>query len=109
MYSSIIFLYYFNDMTGSVLTAIAFLAGTWGGSLYARTLPQMWYGLGVVIGASVGWAMGYARLRWVEKNIDRHIFCQGQLIPMGKGKMPSREVLHKQKGNQKESKARRRG
>jgi uncharacterized membrane protein len=93
MYSAIIFLYYFNDMTGSVLTAGAFLAATLAGSIFAETLPQMWYGLGVIIGAGIGWGVAYSRLRWVEKNIDRHIFCQGILIPMGKGKMPSREVL----------------
>jgi uncharacterized membrane protein len=95
MYSAIIFLYYYNDMTGSVLTALVFFAASWAGTTFSQTLPENWYGLGVVIGSAAGWGVAYSRLRWVERNIDRHIFCQGLLIPMGKGKMPPRQVYHK--------------
>ena len=46
-------------------------------------------GMGVVAGSFVGWTMAYFRLRWVEKNMDAHIFCSGSLIPRGKGAKPS--------------------
>ncbi|MDR0948697.1 MAG: exopolysaccharide Pel transporter PelG [Lachnospiraceae bacterium] len=92
MYAAIIFLYYYNDLTGSMLTSLTFFFVTWIGSRYARTLPEIWYGLGLVIGSTAAWAVAYTRLRWVERNLDRHIFCQGQLIPRGRGKMPPQLV-----------------
>ena len=85
MYAEIIFLYYFDDLTGAIWTAIVFCLVTWIGSLIATHLPVIWYGAGVIAGAFAGWSVAYARLRWVEKNMDRHVFCRGNLIPQGKG------------------------
>ena len=28
------------------------------------------------------------RLRWVERNMDRHIFCNGTLVKQGNGPQP---------------------
>lgn len=92
MYSVIIFLFYFNDLTGTVLTALFFFVGTWIGSLVAVRLPVQWYGIGLCIGAFLGWTMGFFRLRWVEKNMDTHIFCKGDILERGRGKMPQTEV-----------------
>lgn len=33
------------------------------------------------------------RLRWIEKNIDRHVFCNGNLMKRGKGERPSSKVF----------------
>ncbi len=93
MYSAIIFLYYFNDLTGAVITAVAFCATTFVGSLFSLHLSEIWYGTGLLAGAFVGWCCAYTRLRWVEKNMDAHIFCRGNLIPRGKGIMPSGKVF----------------
>ena len=82
MYAEIIFLYYFDDLTGAIWTAIVFCLVTW-------------YGAGVIAGAFAGWSVAYARLRWVEKNMDRHVFCRGNLIPQGKGKRPSGMVYER--------------
>ena len=49
----------------------------------------------VIAGAFAGWSVAYARLRWVEKNMDRHVFCRGNLIPQGKGKRPSGMVYER--------------
>lgn len=92
MYSAIIFLYYFNDLNGSLLTAAIFCLGTFLGSLVASRLPEIWYGLGVEIGSMLGWITAYLRLRWVEKHMDVHIFCRGSLIKRGKGVKPSGKV-----------------
>ena len=42
----IIFLYYFDDLTGAIWTAIVFCLVTWIGSLIATHLPVIWYGAG---------------------------------------------------------------
>lgn len=92
MYSEILFLYYFNDLKGAVLTSVLFCITTFIGSVVATYLPDIWYGLGMLSGAMVGWTAAYFRLRWVEKNLDRHIFCRGSLLEKGKGKKPSYKV-----------------
>ena len=89
MYSAIIFLYYFNDLMGSVYTALGFCLVTFIGSIIASHQPVIWYGTGVFAGALTGWTIAYARIRWVEKHMDAHIFCRGTLIPNGKGLKPS--------------------
>lgn len=89
LYSCIIFLYYFSDVVGSLLTAATFLVLTTVVSIFARNLPTIWYGIGTFIGAFAGWCVAYSRLRWVEKNLDEHIFCQGDLIPREFSAMPT--------------------
>ncbi len=95
MYSGILFLYYFNDMAGAVLTTFMFCGTTFVGSVLATRLPEIWYGIGVVAGAFVGWTVAYMRLRWVEKNLDTHIFCRGVLLKQGNGPEPSGMVYGK--------------
>lgn len=95
MYSVIIFLYYFNDMTGAVITSFGFCITTFLASIVATTLPEIWYGSGLLAGAFVGWCLSYARVRWVEKHIDAHTFCTGTLIPIGKGEKPSAQVYQR--------------
>lgn len=94
LYSCIIYLYYFNDLTGALLTSAAFLAATFIASIAARKLPDVWYGVGVFIGAFAGWSMAYCRIRWIQEHLDEHIFCRGKLIPEIYGEMPSPTVYH---------------
>lgn len=93
MYGAIIFLYYFNDMTGALLTTVSFFAGTLIGSMISARLPAIWYGAGMVVGSMLGWIIGYGRIRWVERNLDEHIFCNGTLMEKGKGERPSGKVM----------------
>lgn len=93
MYSAIIFLYYFNDMTGSLLTSLTFCLVTFLGSVFASHLDEIWYGIGVVLGSAVGFTVAYFRLRWVEKHMDVHIFCRGSILRRGKGKRPDGQVF----------------
>lgn len=95
MYAAIIFLYYFNDMRGAAATAFGFCVTTLLGSIWATTLPVIWYGIGLVIGAAVGWFIAYNRLRTLEKKLDIHVFCNGSIMKKGQGKKPSNKVYEK--------------
>lgn len=92
LYAEIIFLYYFNDLTGSVLTAVSFMAATLAGSIVATHLSEIWYGTGLIIGSAVGWTVAYFRLRYMEKTLDVHTFCNGQLLKKKKEHRPSSKV-----------------
>lgn len=98
MYSAILFLYYFNDLTGAALTALSFCVITLFGSLFAMKLPEIWYGIGLVLGSFVGWTIAYARLRWVERHLDTHIFCKGQLVKREFIPKPSSKVYDRISG-----------
>ena len=95
MYSEIIFLYYFNDLTGAMVTSLIFCLVTFLGSIVATHLPELWYGSGVVAGAFCGWTFAYFRLRFMERNLDAHIFCVGSLLKPGMGTQPPAKVYSK--------------
>lgn len=103
MYAAIIFLYYFNDLNGALITALSFSSVTLLGSIFATGLTPIWYGIGLVIGSGVGWCMAYIRLRAMEKNLDTHVFCNGSIMKRGNGKRPSNKVYeHKFKISREE-------
>lgn len=93
MYSAIIFLYYFNDLTGSAVTAFAFCLVTFLGSVIATHLTTIWYGIGLVVGSTAGWCMAYLRLRKMEKDLDVHVFCNGTIMKRAHGGRPSNKVF----------------
>lgn len=105
LYSCIIFLFYFNDKTGAFLTTFSFLVVTTVVSIFAKELPSIWYGIGTFAGAFTGWIIAYHRLRWVERNLDEHIFCQGSLIPFKQEKMPD-NIVYSAKEQAEEKKER---
>lgn len=105
LYSCIIFLFYFNDKTGALLTTFSFLVVTTVVSIFAKELPSIWYGIGTFAGAFTGWIIAYHRLRWVERNLDEHIFCQGSLIPFKLEKMPD-NIVYSAKEQAEEKKER---
>lgn len=96
MYSAIIFLYYYNDTKGSLATAFCFCIVTFAGSIIASYLSDIWYGIGVVAGSFVGFAIAYRRLQWIEKNIDAHVFCRSFILPKRKSMRPSDMVYKKE-------------
>ena len=93
MYAEIIFLYYFEDLNGALLTAISFCVGTFLASLVAVNLSHIFYGTGVWIGSVIGFTTAYLRLRWMEHNLDEHIFCRGNIMRQAKGIKPSPKVF----------------
>ena len=103
MYSEIIFLYYFEDLNGALITALSFCAGTFLASLVAVNLPHIFYGVGVWVGSVIGFVVAYLRVRWMEQNLDEHMFCRGNLMKQAKGIKPSPKVFDLRE--QKESEA----
>lgn len=97
MYAEIIFLYYFNDLTGAMLTSLIFCLVTFLGSITATYLPELWYGIGVVAGAFCGWTFAYFRLRFMESHLDAHIFCKGSLLKPGMGTQPPAKVFDRKR------------
>lgn len=95
MYAAIIFLYYFNDMAGAVFTSFSFVLTTLAVSVLAAKLSPVWYGIGLTAGAFAGWSAAYHRLRVMEKTLDVHIFCRGNLMKRGHGKKPSNKSYEK--------------
>ncbi|MDO5154843.1 MAG: exopolysaccharide Pel transporter PelG [Eubacteriales bacterium] len=92
MYAEIIFLYYFDDLNGALFTAISFALATLVGAYLSTSLQPIWFGIGFFAGSVVGWAFAYIRLRYIEKNLDRHIFCRGHILKMGEGIRPDNKV-----------------
>lgn len=93
MYSAIIFLYYFNDLRGSLISAGVFCLITFVGAIFATHLTPIWFGIGLVIGSLAGWLTAYSRLRKIEKTMDVHIFCNGSVMKKGNGTCPSNKVF----------------
>lgn len=102
MYAAIIFLYYYNDLTGAAVTSVCFAAGTLIGTIGAARLSEKWYGIGVVIGAAIGWSIAYFRLRWVERHMDVHVFCNGTILKTGKGELLPSKVYDVRENRKKE-------
>lgn len=94
MYSVILFLYYFNDLTGALWTAGLFFVITLVGTIFASHASDIWYGLGLVMGSLTGFTIGYFRLRWMEKHIYIHTFCKGSIMKKGNGPQPDNHVYH---------------
>ncbi len=92
MYAEVVFLYYFNDLNGALMTSVLFLAVTVGVTAAATQLETLWYGIGLVAGAFAGFVCGYVRLRWMEKTMDTHVFCTGTLVRRGHGPRPDSRV-----------------
>ena len=93
MYSEIIFLYYFEDLQGALMTAAGFCVTTLVGSMIATNLSSIFYGGGIWLGSVVGFVTAYLRLRWMEKHLDEHIFCRGNIMKQSKGIKPSSKVF----------------
>lgn len=100
MYAVIIFLYYFNDLTGALLTSASFCLTTLVASILSTYLPEIWYGLGVTVGALVGWCVSYFRIRHLERHLDEHIFCTGQILKFGTGPKPDSKVFDRYSSTQ---------
>lgn len=101
MYAEILFLYYFNDQKGAAITTLLFCLSTLALSIFSSRLSELWYGLGLFLGAFIGWTAGFVRLQWVERHIDKHIFSRGTLLAQEKGPKPSGKVYDAREGGLK--------
>lgn len=105
MYGELVFLYYFSDLNGAMAAAISFCAATLLGSIVSCHFTTIWFGVGLVFGSFVGFTVAYFRLRSIEKNLDVHIFCNGNLLDRGPGKeAPSNIVFNRKSINNRKEK-----
>ena len=98
MYCNIIFLYYFNDATGTFFTGLIFFVGTLTGSLITRGFEPQFYGVGALIGGLLGFAFSYFRIRYLEKHFDYHIMCHMRLIKAKQRRKPDCVVYRRDDG-----------
>lgn len=96
MYAAMLFLYYFNDLSGAIMTTAGFVIVTVIGAVIAMGFSEIWYGAGLLAGSLTGWTIAYMRLRWVERNVDTHIFCQGMILKRESTQKPSELVYQVQ-------------
>ncbi len=89
MYAAFMYLYYFNDLDGSLATSLIFFAVTLFGSIVSMRLDVIWYGLGLLIGAFCGWTYAFFRIKYMEDTLYIHVFCNGNILSQAKGKRPS--------------------
>ena len=94
MYAIFMFLYYFNDLDGSLMTAFIFCVVTFAGSIVSMRFDVIWYGAGLVFGAFCAWTYGYFRLKYIEDTLHIHVFCNGNILARVKGKRPSSMVFN---------------
>ena len=74
------------------MTSLSFCIVTCVASVFATNLTPIWYGIGLVIGSLVGFTVAYTRLRTMEKTLDVHIFCNGNIMEKGHGLRPNNKV-----------------
>lgn len=98
MYATMHFLYYFNDFNGAILAAAGFCTVTFLGSIFSMRLSETWYGLGVVLGAFVGWTLAYIRLQRIERNLNTYTFCNGSMLRHENREKPDNKVYDKSSG-----------
>ncbi len=101
MYSELLFLYYFDDLTGAFINSLIFAVVALIGSVLTTQLPVIWYGSGFTAAAFLAFSFSYFRLRYIEKNMDSHIFCRGTLVKQVAGNMPAPDVYNIYKGNKR--------
>lgn len=92
MYCNIIFMFYFNDNKGAMVTSFLFFIFVLIGSIFSLRLSQSLYGLGAFVGAFIGWSISFFRIQYLEKHFDEHIFCKTSLLKKRVGETPTSRV-----------------
>ncbi len=95
MYALLLFLYYFNDLNGTLINGLIFSLVSIFATLLTSRLSPKWYGLGFTIAGFLALTFSYIRLRWIEKNLDIHVFCKGNIIEQVREEMPKAIVYKK--------------
>lgn len=95
MYCNIVYLYYFDDTIGSMLTGLIFLAATFLGTLVSKELAVEFFGLGAFFGMICGWTFSFFRIRWVERSFEGYVFCRYKIIETMKSSAKGKIVYRK--------------
>ncbi len=87
-YALLLYLYYFNDLSGAAISALIFAGVAFAGAVISMKLPVLWYGTGFTLAAFCAFTFAYFRLRWIERHLDTFIFCRGSILDKGVGEKP---------------------
>lgn len=98
VYASIVFMYYYDDADGALTTSLILVFFSLVGSIIATKLSVIWYGIGPVIGGFAAWTYAYFRLRYIEKKIDYHTFCNGKILNLIQGRPADNFVYDVKRG-----------
>ncbi|NLK74692.1 MAG: exopolysaccharide Pel transporter PelG [Clostridiales bacterium] len=102
MYSELLFLYYFDDLNGAFINGLIYTGVSLIGSIIASKLPAIWYGAGFTVASFLAFTCSYFRLRWIERNLDKHVFCRGRVLKEIRDNMPEADVYNVYKGKKPE-------
>ena len=91
-YCNIIFLFYFDDNKGSLITSIIFVVMIFVSTMVSKNLSPELFGLGPLVGALFAWTFSYFRIRYLEKHFDGHIFCGARIVSSNSEPAPSNIV-----------------
>ena len=82
MYCLVVFMYYFEEIKGALITTALFFSITLVGSIICMLIaPPSFYGTGLCLGALIAMIYAYMKIRNTENRLEYHIFCRGNLIP----------------------------
>ena len=95
MYCNIVYLYYFEDTFGSMMTGFIFCFVTFIGSLISKEFSSQFWGVGLFAGQFAAMIYGYIRLRHVERDFESHIFCRYRIIATMKSSEKGKVVYKK--------------
>jgi uncharacterized membrane protein len=80
MYCTIVFLFYYDDQIGALIASAIFFGVTFAAAYFIMDYTPNYYGAGLFIGGMAGLFFALFRLRYVERTIDKRIFCKGKLL-----------------------------
>ena len=80
MYCSIVFLFYYDDQLGALLTSVIFFVVTFIMAIIIGKYNPNIFGLALFVGGLSGLMYSLFRLKYIEKTLDRRIFCRGKLL-----------------------------
>lgn len=75
MYFTVVFLYYFDDQKGSLITTFIFFLTTLASTILALKLGMSYYSIPLLIGGICSWIFGFFRLKYLLKSINERLFC----------------------------------
>jgi len=76
-----VYLQYLNDAWGTAAIGITLTVGNLIGSLVSVRLPPAQAGLGAAFGALCAFTVGFFRIRYILRHLDRHIYSRGNIVP----------------------------
>lgn len=99
MYGNLVYLYYFSDLKGAMITGGIYFLVTLGASLASSQYEAPFWGMGALVGMLAGWSYSFFRIRWIERNFDTYIFCDYKVVDTMKSSNKGRIVYANKEGS----------